>query len=86
MQKLWFKAKTYGWGWTPCSWEGWAVTALAILSILLNARIVERYAETPLDVVLGSVIPIFITAALLIIICIVTGEKPGWRWGNRSDK
>ncbi len=58
------------------------MTALAILSILLNARMVERYAETPLDVVLGSVIPIFITAALLIIICIVTGEKPGWRWGK----
>ena len=22
-QKLWFKAKLYGWGWYPCSWEGW---------------------------------------------------------------
>ncbi len=26
--KLWFKAKKFGWGWTPCSWEGWTVTGL----------------------------------------------------------
>ncbi|MCX6717702.1 MAG: hypothetical protein NTU76_03445 [Candidatus Taylorbacteria bacterium] len=25
MSKLWFKRKTYGWGWVPSSWEGWFV-------------------------------------------------------------
>jgi hypothetical protein len=22
----WFKLRTFGYGWTPASWEGWAVT------------------------------------------------------------
>jgi hypothetical protein len=24
-EKLWFRAKRYGWGWTPTSWQGWLV-------------------------------------------------------------
>lgn len=26
--KLWFKAKNYGWGWYPVTWEGWTVTII----------------------------------------------------------
>lgn len=25
-RKPWFKPRTFGYGWTPASWEGWAVT------------------------------------------------------------
>lgn len=24
--RLWFKAKRFGWGWVPVTWEGWALT------------------------------------------------------------
>ena len=23
---VWFKPRTFGYGWTPASWEGWVVT------------------------------------------------------------
>jgi hypothetical protein len=23
---VWFKPRTFGYGWSPASWEGWAVT------------------------------------------------------------
>ena len=29
-KKYWFKAKQYGWGWSPSSWQGWAVICLYI--------------------------------------------------------
>ncbi|HYC83050.1 MAG TPA: hypothetical protein VEB60_00680, partial [Candidatus Paceibacterota bacterium] len=33
-QRLWFKRKLYGWGWTPVTWQGWlAVLAYAGLVI-----------------------------------------------------
>ena len=26
----WFRKKTFGYGWTPCTWQGWAVMVLFI--------------------------------------------------------
>jgi hypothetical protein len=25
-RKVWFKPRSFGYGWTPASWEGWTVT------------------------------------------------------------
>lgn len=25
---MWFRAKRYGWGWRPVTWQGWAVVAV----------------------------------------------------------
>ena len=36
-KKLWFRAKRYGWGWYPCSWQGWAVLAMYVFALLSNA-------------------------------------------------
>lgn len=33
-KKLWFKRKTYGWGWTPVAWQGWLVIVLYVLFIV----------------------------------------------------
>lgn len=83
MQKLWFKAKLYGWGWTPCSWEGWAITFIVAVSIGMN---VAAVANTPSlsvqQAFMFSVLPTWVTVILLIVICILTGEKPRWRWGK----
>lgn len=34
---IWFRPKKIGFGWSPASWEGWAVVALAVLVIVLIA-------------------------------------------------
>jgi hypothetical protein len=28
----WFRRKSFGYGWTPASWEGWLATALFVLA------------------------------------------------------
>ena len=41
-KKYWFRRKSYGMGWTPHSWEGWAVTILYVVGILwLASRLDE---------------------------------------------
>ena len=25
---MWFKPRTFGYGWSPATWEGWAVTVI----------------------------------------------------------
>ena len=73
---IWFPAKKYGWGWgPPCAWQGWVVMAvwLALLcggAILLKPHVVLFVAYA---IVLG---------AALIVVRLIKGEKPRWRWGK----
>lgn len=86
-KKLWFKAKTYGWGWTPCSWEGWLIIALYIFAVFVYAR---STVDKALDGA-GSGVPFYyhllfvLTTIALIVVSYKKGEKPGWRWGNKKD-
>ncbi len=76
MKKLWFKAKCYGWGWYPCSWEGWLVIlSWAILFSLTISQIGDHKW-------LKNIIFILVFTAILLTICYAKGEKPRWRWGN----
>ena len=73
-KKLWFRAKCFGWGWYPCSWEGWLVLlAWVVLFAFMIAKI--NYGA------LENFIFILISVLILIWICYKTGEKPRWRWG-----
>ncbi len=86
MKQPWFKSKTHGWGWYPSSWQGWAVLLIysVIFTYLLTKFEVDSL-ETPLATGLtwffGKIIVLTI---LLIWICYKTGERPGWRWGNKK--
>ncbi len=80
----WFKAKAYGWGWTPVRWQGWFVVSLYILLVLGIA--LTREKNIPGNPDSGSnfltfALPIAALTALLIIIAHKTGEKPRWQWG-----
>ena len=34
-RKPWFKPKRFGYGWTPASWQGWAITlAVTVLPLV----------------------------------------------------
>lgn len=35
----WFRPKRFGYGWSPATWEGWAVTGLAVLLMVVIARL-----------------------------------------------
>lgn len=80
--RLWFRAKQYGWGWYPVTWEGWLATLMTILLFL------PPYLQALRSGTEGNGTDAFWWAILstlpfiaLIILCYRTGEKPSWRWG-----
>jgi hypothetical protein len=82
--RVWFKAKTYGWGWTPSTWEGWAVTIVDLAAVLgWGGYLVSHPAlATRSDFLLVALLPIIAAAAILIVLCWLKGERPRWRWGE----
>jgi SNF family Na+-dependent transporter len=85
MEKLWFKRKRFGYGWTPVTWQGWLVIAAYVASLVFFANNGKNFVKTS-DIVIGVVVPIIMFTALLILVCIVKGEKPKWQWGRRKDE
>ena len=79
--KLWFKAKTYGYGWYPSSWEGWVVLLIYLLVVVGLSVILEMIPQTA-----GNILLFFASIAgatiILIYICAKKGEKARWRWGK----
>lgn len=83
-QGYWFKAKLYGWGWTPARWQGWLIVCFYI--ILISVLVLTREPEIPGNPESGSnfvtfALPIIILTIFLIAIAYKKGEKPRWRWG-----
>lgn len=83
IKKLWFRAKNYGWGWTPSSWQGWLVLAIYALFNIVVFRSIDKLSHSSSDTLMNFSLPFFLSTAMLIIICSLTGEKPQWRWGRK---
>lgn len=78
MKKYWFKRKTYGYGWTPSSVEGWLITGIYLIGIIYLSF---SHAKTNID----HFFTYFILATLLLIVIVFkTGEKPKWQWGKNK--
>ena len=77
-KKLWFRAKYYGWGWYPCSWEGWLLILAWAIIFASSVIMIEKNDH---EIGRNFAVILFATA-LLIYICWKTGEKPRWRWGR----
>ena len=85
-KKLWFKAKHYGWGWYPVTWEGWAATAIFVILLIIGELIyINRLKQSPsmFATALFIIFALSITS-LLLWISYKKGEKPGWHWGNKK--
>ena len=62
----WFGPKrVVGWGWSPRSWQGWAVTAAFVVAILLLAAAPHRPW-------VGALL-----LAAFLVVAAVTGDPPG---------
>lgn len=81
MKKLWFKAKTYGWGWYPCTWQGWLILLGFIGFEVWNFMRIDSTSHSASDTLRPFIIQSFGVVLILIYICYKTGEKPRWRWG-----
>ncbi|MEK6915437.1 MAG: hypothetical protein AABW89_02760 [Nanoarchaeota archaeon] len=81
-RRLWFKAKRYGYGWYPCTWQGCLILAVYVLLVLLVFVATDIRSNSVSDTLIGIFVPFVILSLVLIFICYKTGEKPRWRWGK----
>jgi hypothetical protein len=85
MNKLWFRARDYGWGWTPVSVEGWLVMLAFVVGIGFGASFYVSRLKTGTDPQTATILFLLWVAVLvaaLITIAWATGERPRWRWGR----
>jgi surface polysaccharide O-acyltransferase-like enzyme len=87
MTTLWFRARRYGWGWRPCSIEGWLVLLMFIAAVFASALIFNIHIRNGGDVATSTIVyagTVVALAAALIAVCWKTGERPRWNWGKRE--
>ena len=74
----WFPAKRFGWGWgLPNTWQGWAVFA-AFFALLAAGAVVLLPRQRTVEFLAWA---LFLAVAL-VVVCLVKGEPPSWRWGK----
>ena len=78
MTQYWFRPKRYGYGATPVTWQGWAVTlatVLAMVGVSLGLRLTERH-----DWALAAILA-FDALALAFFFMVCRSKTEGeWRW------
>ena len=84
-KKLWFRAKRYGYGWYPSSWQGWAILVMYLFALLANGLYASNHETSNSDFLMQFFPQVFILTVFLMIICEATGEKARWRWGKEKD-
>ncbi len=82
MKNYWFKAKRYGYGWTPDSWQGWVILAAYVASLLTTFLAIDHHSHSVSDTLIAFAPVWIILTAILLLICLLTGEKPRWLWGE----
>jgi ABC-type polysaccharide/polyol phosphate export permease len=84
-KNYWFKQKLFGYGWTPAKWQGWVVILLFLAYIVFLSTNLSGQEPTTLEIK-NFIFKLVISIIILLIICILTGEKPHWQWGLKKIK
>jgi hypothetical protein len=84
-KEIWFKRKEYGWGWVPCTWQGWLATAIYIALLLAIATTLGPNEPTAKEISVGFLLPIILVSAGFVRFCYAYGESPRWQWGREKD-
>ena len=83
MPRYWFRQKTFGYGATPNTWEGWAlsiVICLCLFGVVLLGPVIRDNTIRALWMVLG----IAVTVGVFIFIAYRKTEG-GWRWRSGDE-
>jgi hypothetical protein len=84
MPKYWFRQKSFGYGATPNTWQGWVLTIVscaALFGVVLFGPAIRDNGLRVIWMVLGS-------AAVLVPTCVLAYVKTegGWRWRSGRDE
>lgn len=82
MTAYWFKPKRYGWGATPVTWQGWAVT-LAAAAVMVAVSLYLRLNFTSFWGL--AALLAFDALAIGVLTVVIRRKTDGewrWRWGE----
>jgi hypothetical protein len=80
--RLWFRAKRFGWGWQPQTWEGWAVLGTWVAVNVCTFLVADFFSHSGSDTLIACA-PMFVfSTSALLVCCYAKGEAPWWRWGK----
>ena len=82
LQIQWFKAKRYGRGWYPSTWQAWIILTVWVILAINIFSIIDKNSHSVSDTLIEFFIPLVLSVILLFFICYGTGEKPRLRWGK----
>ncbi|GAB2806156.1 hypothetical protein [Dyella kyungheensis] len=76
----WFPAKRYGWGWGfPSTWQGLLVLVAYAALLAVGVRwLLPQHHQGGFLLYAGAL------TVILVLVCWLKGEPPGWRWGHRD--
>jgi len=74
----WFAQKRYGYGATPVTWQGWAITATFVAAVAASSYVFLHKPVTNLAII--------VPLTLLLTFVTIKTTKGGWRWrwGDRD--
>lgn len=81
----WFRAKRYGWGWVPVTWQGWLIIGAHIAIIGSGAYILFDGLTTTNTQLALFFVWTFLWTMPVMYICFRKGEEPRWRWGGKDE-
>lgn len=73
-RKYWFNSKDIGYGWTPITWQGWAVIGVYLVVIAFFISEILDRANTDVSP-FTYVIKVIAASIVLVVICMHKGEK-----------
>jgi hypothetical protein len=88
MSRFWFKPKTYGYGATPATWEGWALV-LGHAALVVGCVLLIAFGDMSISRIAEGVIAILLATAGLVWLTVMKTEGQwNWRWGidNKDRK
>ena len=83
MARYWFRQKSFGYGATPNTWQGWLLTVVscaALFGVVLSGPAIRDNGLRVLWMVLGSAVVLVPT-----FVVIHAKTEGGWRWASSSE-
>ena len=87
MTQYWFRPKRYGYGATPVTWEGWALTiafVIVVATSIIAMELLAGTANSPAWLIWATLVAVAIWWFAALCRRHTDGEWR-WRWGGRSD-
>ena len=78
MNAFWFKPRQHGYGATPVTWEGWAVTVITVFIVVMTSMLGPAFARGGAWNVTPLIIDALAIAAFILIARMKTDGE--WRW------